>query len=274
MAWHGPALMQNPDEWVRVFTDAEIAELDDALALAASKTLDVIELDADNFPLPTLAPRLAALRDELVEGRGIILMRGLPVHRYSSWQVCAAFYGMGAYLGWTCPQNAKGHVLGHVKDLGNDPNDPATRFYTTCAAQPFHTDSADIVVRGNGKRDELGYTAFLFSFIPSQTARDPTLLTHSPPSRPPPPKINKYCSRECRFHLSQTTVCEFAVAVPVRRGSAVHQQQRRGGRKSGGVVGGHLERAGAHLTPPRRGADSAVSGGSQRRGAAREKTHV
>jgi hypothetical protein len=72
-----------------------------------------------------------------------------PVHRYDSWQTCAAFYGMGAHLGWTCPQNAAGHVLGHVKDLGNDPSDPATRIYTTCAAQPFHTDSADVVVGGH-----------------------------------------------------------------------------------------------------------------------------
>ena len=38
---------------------------------------------------------------------------------------------MGAYIGWHCPQNAKGHVLGHVKDLGNDPHDPATRTYTS-----------------------------------------------------------------------------------------------------------------------------------------------
>ena len=145
VAWHGPELMRNPDEWTHVFTADEVAELDSALALAESRGLDVIQLDTDNFPLPTLAPRLLELRDELVEGRGIALMRGLPVHRYTSWQVCAAFYGMGAHLGWPCPQNAKGHVLGHVKDLGNDPDDPATRIYTTCAAQPFHTDSADVV---------------------------------------------------------------------------------------------------------------------------------
>ena len=43
------------------------------------------------------------------------------------------------------PQNAKGHLLGHVYDLGGDASDPRTRIYTTKAAQPFHTDSADIV---------------------------------------------------------------------------------------------------------------------------------
>ena len=32
-----------------------------------------------------------------------------------------------------------------MRDLGTDPNDPATRIYTTSAAQPWHTDSADIV---------------------------------------------------------------------------------------------------------------------------------
>ena len=33
---------------------------------------------ADNFLLPLLAPYIAALRAELVAGRGLALMRGLP----------------------------------------------------------------------------------------------------------------------------------------------------------------------------------------------------
>ncbi|MEQ9126603.1 MAG: TauD/TfdA family dioxygenase, partial [Alphaproteobacteria bacterium] len=42
-------------------------------------------------------------------------------------------------------QNAKGHILGHVRDLGRDPNDPTARIYQTTARQTFHTDSTDIV---------------------------------------------------------------------------------------------------------------------------------
>ena len=80
--------------------------------------LDVIDLTPDNFPLPSLASRLDDLRAELVHGRGLHLFKGVPVHRYTPWQRCAVFYGMGAHMGWTCPQNARGHVLGHVKDLG------------------------------------------------------------------------------------------------------------------------------------------------------------
>jgi len=58
---------------------------------------------------------------------------------------CNRYYGMGTYMGDAVAQNAKGHVLGHVKDIGGDPSDPATRIYTTSAAQPYHVDSCDVV---------------------------------------------------------------------------------------------------------------------------------
>lgn len=144
--WRGPELLKNPETWTHRLTATEIEELDDALRAARENNLDIIDLSPANFPLPTLGSKLKdSLKHDLVRGKGIHLMKGLPVERYSMWEICAAFFGMGSYLGWHCPQNAKGHVLGHVKDLGNDPNNPQTRIYTTSAAQPFHTDSADIV---------------------------------------------------------------------------------------------------------------------------------
>lgn len=144
-AWKGPDMMANPESWTTQLSDDEIAEIDTALANAESLGIDIIDLSPKNFPLPTLGPKLRAVRDELVNGRGFALWKGLPVKRWSKWQVCACFYAMGTHMGWTISQNAKGHVLGHVKDLGNDPDDPSTRIYTTSAAQPYHTDSADIV---------------------------------------------------------------------------------------------------------------------------------
>jgi hypothetical protein len=116
--WLGPDLAADPSAWTHRLTDDEIAELDAALASAEAAGLDVIDLTPDNFPLPSLASRLDDLRAELVHGRGLHLFKGVPVHRYTPWQRCAVFYGMGAHMGWTCPQNARGHVLGHVKDLG------------------------------------------------------------------------------------------------------------------------------------------------------------
>src|SRR5262245_14573563 len=86
------------------------------------------------------------MRDEvLLRGRGFIVVCGLPVARYSMEQAAAAFLGVGAYFGKPVSQNGKGHILGHVRDLGRSVDDPAARIYQTTHRQSFHTDSVDIV---------------------------------------------------------------------------------------------------------------------------------
>ena len=130
-------------------------------------------------------------------------MRGLNLDKYTKEEVAAIFLGIGSYpslplspppslldlsllllslslivfryFGEPVSQNGMGHILGHVKDLGNDPSNPLTRLYlcyflpsspssslsplspslppspltfkryTTNAKHRFHTDSCDIV---------------------------------------------------------------------------------------------------------------------------------
>ena len=50
-----------------------------------------------------------------------------------------------AALGQPRPQNAQGHLLGHVRDVGLRVDDPNVRIYQTHERQTFHTDSCDIV---------------------------------------------------------------------------------------------------------------------------------
>ena len=97
------------------------------------------------FPLPRLGPILEALRTELLEGRGFALLRGLPVERYDRLTAAAIFMGIGVHLGHARSQNAKGHLLGHVCDLGLSSADPNVRIYQTSERQTFHTDSCDVV---------------------------------------------------------------------------------------------------------------------------------
>ena len=52
---------------------------------------------------------------------------------------------IGSHLGSARSQNAQGHLLGHVRDVGADVNDPKSRIYQTTARQSFHTDSCDVV---------------------------------------------------------------------------------------------------------------------------------
>lgn len=145
-AWYGPEIKSRAQEWIWVLSEEEVNEIDIALSAVKAKGLnDIVSFGPETFTLPTLGPKLVALGDELVSGRGFAHMRGLPVEKYSNWDVCAIFHGLGRYMGTAVPQNRAGHIVGHVKDLGRDPNDPLTRLYTTNAAQPYHTDSADIV---------------------------------------------------------------------------------------------------------------------------------
>lgn len=144
-AWYGPAMLQDT-RWLQHFTTAEIAEVEQAThRVAAGPDAAVAQLTPAAFPLPTLAPRLHALRDEVLHGRGFALLRGLPVQRWSLREAAIAFLGIGCHIGSARSQNAKGHILGHVKDMGLSSDDPNVRIYQTHERQTFHTDSADIV---------------------------------------------------------------------------------------------------------------------------------
>ena len=133
-------------EWMWTFTDEENDEIELALRHFRATNLDVMDVTAETFPLSSsFQNKLLAMREEILQGRGFAVQRGLTVARYSNKDICTIFCAIGKIMGIPVSQNKFGHVLGHVYDLGNDPLSPSTRLYTTSAAQPFHTDSADIV---------------------------------------------------------------------------------------------------------------------------------
>jgi hypothetical protein len=127
-------------------TEAELAEIDAAIRNVAERRIDPVAIDRRNFVLPRFGEYLTAIRDDvLLQGRGFMVLRGLPVERYSMAQAAAAFLGIGAHIGRPVSQNGKGHILGHVKDLGRSVSDPTARIYQTTHQQTFHTDSVDVV---------------------------------------------------------------------------------------------------------------------------------
>lgn len=143
-AWYGPPLDASR-EWVRHFAEDELAELDAAMRAVKANGIDIVNIRKEDFPLPTLGPKLDEIRRELLAGRGFVLFRGLPVADYTIEETAILYYGFGMHFGLSIPQNAKGHVLGHVKDLGYDHTDPNVRIYQTTARQTFHTDPCDFV---------------------------------------------------------------------------------------------------------------------------------
>jgi hypothetical protein len=143
-AWRAGEL--SPDEWTHELTPAEAGEVEAAARGLAERDADLTALGAADFPLPCVGPRLQAiLADEVLGGRGFAVIRGLDPARLSRREAAAAFLGIGAHLGAARPQNAAGHILGHVKDLGRSSDDPTARLYQTHERQTYHTDSCDVV---------------------------------------------------------------------------------------------------------------------------------
>ena len=75
------------------------------------------EISREEFPLPSLGPKLESFRDEVVLGRGFYLIKGLPVERLGVEASVTAYWGFSLYWGTAVSQNAKGHLIGHVKVL-------------------------------------------------------------------------------------------------------------------------------------------------------------
>jgi hypothetical protein len=144
-AWLGPDMARDERQWLYQLSPQDIAELENAARHYLGLRRDVGEITARDFPLPAFAGRLAALQAKLLHGNGIEVLRGLPVAAYSLEFAAAVFCGIGAHLGSARSQNAAGHILGHVRDLGASSKDPNTRIYQTSERQTFHTDSADVV---------------------------------------------------------------------------------------------------------------------------------
>lgn len=144
-AWLGREMQAREQEWLYTLSDKDIAELERAARYYLSLGRDIGEITADDFPLSNFATHFAQLSDKLLNGIGVEVIRGLPVNTYSQEMAATIFCGIGAHLGAARSQNAAGHILGHVRDVGVDPNDPNVRIYQTNARQSFHTDSADVV---------------------------------------------------------------------------------------------------------------------------------
>lgn len=143
--WCGVELAQREDEWTYWLNDDDIANLDNAVSNIAALDIDVLDINRDQFELHGLADVLKNIEEELQNGLGFKMIRGVPVERYNIRESAIAYFGIGSYLGEAVSQNARGHALGHVCNLGFDPSLPTARGYQSANKLNFHTDPTDLV---------------------------------------------------------------------------------------------------------------------------------
>ncbi len=143
-AWKGQEITASRD-WMYELTSADLAEIDAAIRTHFAEGREMGDISPSTFRLPALAKKLATLLDQVLHGRGFVMLRGFDVTGRTTAESAVAYLGIGSHLGSFRSQNAKGHLLGHVCDLGLDIRKPTTRYYQTNRELEYHTDSCDIV---------------------------------------------------------------------------------------------------------------------------------
>ena len=148
----GPTVWTNeytdrPETWTHAFSAQEIEALSRASDNFMTQNMPLTGINPENFPLPeTFQVALKSMRHELLNGKGFILYKGFPVNEWGNHKSAVAYMGLGSYIGYPVSQNGRGHILGHVKDLGEDAAAiDKVRIYRTNARQFFHADDCDVV---------------------------------------------------------------------------------------------------------------------------------
>ena len=150
-AWRR-ADLEGDRSWEVRPSPSQLAELDAALEGVARRGLRAAEFGREDFPLPTLEPRLAAVLDSMERGRGVALLRGLPVDDADDEHNARLLWGLGLYLGRALPQHARvnlggfrDNLVAHLVDQGLDYRRPEVHGAQTGAAQSAHCDPSDLV---------------------------------------------------------------------------------------------------------------------------------
>lgn len=145
-AWYGPE-QEKKDDWVYNLDQDDIDEINYFTEKYLSTNNELKDISKKDFYLENLQQKYLNKIDlELKNGRGFALIRGIPVNEWDRKKIITAYMGLCSFFGNFRVQNKKGHLLGHIKDLGKDTNkDFNARVYETSYRQTFHSDRSDIV---------------------------------------------------------------------------------------------------------------------------------
>ncbi|KAL4730492.1 hypothetical protein ACLX1H_002528 [Fusarium chlamydosporum] len=114
MAWAG-AQFKDESEYIHTLSESDIQEVENALQVFKALGLDGDCVSRDNFPLPTLGSRLGRIRQDIHQGKGFGVVRGLDPQKYSVEDLTVLYLGIQSYIA-NCHgrQDRKGNMLVHI----------------------------------------------------------------------------------------------------------------------------------------------------------------
>jgi hypothetical protein len=114
MAWRGTDLKK--DDIAFDLTPGHATALQELLHKFRQEGLGIGQILPKHCRHPALDTDLARVFDEIQEGRGIVIIRGIPVDGFSVDDVSAIFWAIGCHFGRGVSQSARGDLLGLVRD--------------------------------------------------------------------------------------------------------------------------------------------------------------
>jgi hypothetical protein len=141
-AWRTTDFRSPADYTIELSTE-QLDDIADAVAKIRTAGLTLEDLELRHFPLPTMVGTIARIRREIADGIGFVVLRRLPVERYSKEEIGFIYWGIGTHLGRGLSQSVLGDRLGHVIDVSR--TDPNARAYRNKQELSPHTDLSDLV---------------------------------------------------------------------------------------------------------------------------------
>jgi hypothetical protein len=165
--WHGDEMVRSP-RWQRRLSPAQLDEIDSALAGARARGAAWEDMSAADFRLPGFAALADDIREELENGSGIVMLRGIDPGRYGFDDLKILYAGLCRQIGTLVYSNRAGERMREIRDVTRDAvaesgRDVGTRYGALReAGKPgvflssyartltnqqlrFHTDRCDVV---------------------------------------------------------------------------------------------------------------------------------
>lgn len=143
MTWYGSDLRK--ENIAFDFSRAQASALEDVLLRVRKARLPVADVKPEHCRHPALDDALARVFNEIQNGRGIVILRGIPVADHSVDDVSTLFWAIGTHFGRGVSQSARGDVLGLVRDETAPGAEESARGYTSRRELSLHVDLGQIV---------------------------------------------------------------------------------------------------------------------------------
>ena len=141
-AWKGSDF-SGKDDFAIDLEPRHIEALDAALHKVRAEGLATEEITKQTFSLDAMDDLIDRMFEEIMDGRGFVMLRGWPLDQYSLEDIGAMYYGLATHFGKTASQSLLGDRLGYVMDHSDESVDE--RAYRHKYRLPLHTDFNELI---------------------------------------------------------------------------------------------------------------------------------